>query len=64
MESLSIAHTKFNCVYHIVFIPKYRRKVMFGKLKMTFEKLFANFVNTKTSKLSKVVCVVIIFIYA
>ncbi|MCI9386593.1 MAG: IS200/IS605 family transposase, partial [Lachnospiraceae bacterium] len=27
-----LAHTKYNCTYHIVFIPKYRRKVMYGKI--------------------------------
>ena len=27
----SIAHTKWNCKYHIVFAPKYRRKVFFGE---------------------------------
>ena len=26
----SLAHTKWNCKYHIVFAPKYRRKTMFG----------------------------------
>ena len=25
----SIAHSKWNCKYHIVFAPKYRRKVFF-----------------------------------
>jgi putative transposase len=29
----SLAHTKWNCIYHIVFIPKYRRKVLYGKVK-------------------------------
>jgi putative transposase len=29
----SLAHTKWNCVYHVVFIPKYRRKIMYGKVK-------------------------------
>jgi putative transposase len=24
---------KYNCIYHIVFIPKYRRKVLYGKLR-------------------------------
>ena len=33
MDSNSLAHTKWECQYHIVFIPKYRRKVMYGKLK-------------------------------
>ena len=27
----SLAHTKWNCKYHIIWIPKYRRKVIFGK---------------------------------
>lgn len=27
----SLAHTKWNCKYHIVFAPKYRRKVFFGE---------------------------------
>lgn len=26
MDNNSIAHTKWNCAYHIVFIPKYRKK--------------------------------------
>ncbi|MBS4024532.1 MAG: IS200/IS605 family transposase [Clostridia bacterium] len=33
MDKNSLAHTKWNCTYHIVFIPKYRRKVMFGELR-------------------------------
>ncbi|MCL1791758.1 MAG: hypothetical protein FWG40_10530, partial [Peptococcaceae bacterium] len=28
---VTLAHTKWNCIYHIVFIPKYRRKVMCGE---------------------------------
>lgn len=31
MDSKSIAHTKWNCTYHIVFIPKYRRRIMYGE---------------------------------
>ena len=33
MDDLSLTHTKYNCTYHIVFVPKYRRKVMYGQLK-------------------------------
>jgi len=29
----SLAHTKWECKYHIVFIPKYRRKVLYGELR-------------------------------
>ena len=30
---IAIAHTKWKCQYHIVFIPKYRKKVLYGKVK-------------------------------
>ena len=33
MDNQSIQHTRWNCTYHIVFIPKYRRKIMYGELK-------------------------------
>ena len=33
MDNNSLAHSRYNCTYHIVFIPKYRRKVMFGELR-------------------------------
>ena len=33
MDSKSLSHTKWKCQYHIVFIPKYRRKVIYGKVK-------------------------------
>lgn len=28
----SLAHSKWNCKYHIVFAPKYRRQVIYGKI--------------------------------
>ena len=30
-DTNSLAHTKWNCKYHIVFAPKYRRKVFYGE---------------------------------
>lgn len=32
-DTNSLAHTKWNCKYHIVFVPKYRRQVIYGKIK-------------------------------
>jgi putative transposase len=29
----SLSHTKWECKYHVVFIPKYRRKALYGELK-------------------------------
>ena len=33
MDASSLSHTKWECQYHIVFIPKYRRKVLYGQLR-------------------------------
>ncbi|MCL1787391.1 MAG: IS200/IS605 family transposase [Defluviitaleaceae bacterium] len=33
MDIKSLSHTKWNCKYHIVFAPKYRRQVIYGKIK-------------------------------
>ncbi len=33
MDNSSLSHTRWKCQYHIVFIPKYRRKVMYGQVK-------------------------------
>ena len=30
-DNNSLAHTKWNCKYHIVFAPKYRRKLFYGE---------------------------------
>lgn len=32
-DDSSLSHTRWNCKYHIVFIPKYRRKEIYGKLR-------------------------------
>ncbi|MBQ7636302.1 MAG: IS200/IS605 family transposase [Lachnospiraceae bacterium] len=33
MDSKSLSHTRWKCQYHIVFIPKYRKKVLYGRLR-------------------------------
>ena len=32
-ETQSLAHTKWECKYHVVWIPKYRRKALYGELR-------------------------------
>ena len=32
MDNNSLAHTKWNCKYHIVFTPKYRRQAIYQKI--------------------------------
>lgn len=31
MDNKSLSHTRWKCQYHIVFIPKYLKKVLYGK---------------------------------
>ena len=33
LDTNSLAHTKWECKYHIVFAPKYRRQIIYGKVK-------------------------------
>lgn len=33
MDKNTLAHTSWNCKYHIVFAPKYRRQIIYGKIK-------------------------------
>ncbi|MBR0376719.1 MAG: IS200/IS605 family transposase [Firmicutes bacterium] len=33
MDDNSLAHTRWDCKYHIVFAPKYRRQVIYGQIK-------------------------------
>ena len=47
----SLAHTKWNCKYHIVFAPKYRRQVFYGEKRRAIGEILGNCVNGKESKL-------------
>jgi putative transposase len=38
-DTNSLAHTKWECKYHIVFAPKYRRKAIYGKYKVEIGKI-------------------------
>lgn len=33
MDKNTLSHTTWNCKYHLVFAPKYRRQVIYGKIK-------------------------------
>ena len=39
LDVTSLAHTKWNCKYHVVFAPKFRRKVIYGKIKEDIGKM-------------------------
>ena len=51
MDNQSLSHTKWNCTFHIVFIPKYRRKVMYGNLREDVREVIKKLCRMKDVKL-------------
>ena len=47
MNNNSLAHTKWNCKYHIVFAPKYRRQVIYGQLRADIGKILRELCERK-----------------
>jgi putative transposase len=45
----SLSHTKWECKYHVVFIPKYRRKALFGALRRDLGDMFRKLAEQKES---------------
>ncbi len=43
----SLAHTTWNCKYHIVFAPKFRREIIYGKLREEIGKILRELCNWK-----------------
>lgn len=46
-DSQSLSHTKWNCKYHIVFAPKYRRQEIYGKTKEDIGKIIRQLCDIK-----------------
>lgn len=38
-DLISLSHTKWNCKYHIVFTPRYRRKIFYGEKRREIGKI-------------------------
>ena len=47
MDKNSLAHTTWDCKYHIVFAPKYRRQIIYGKLKADIGKILRTLCERK-----------------
>ena len=52
-EYKSLCHTKWECKYHVVFIPKCRRKVLYGKLRQHLGEVFRELARRKESQLEE-----------
>ena len=47
----SLSHMKWDCKYHVVFIPKYRRKRIFGKLRLHLGEILHELAKQKQSRI-------------
>ena len=46
----SLGHTRWDCKYHLIWIPKCRKKVLFGDLRKDLGNVFRELVLQKESK--------------
>ena len=46
-KAQSLAHTKWLCKYHIVFTPKYRRKIIFAQLRDSIKEILQSLCKYK-----------------
>jgi putative transposase len=48
-DHLSLSHTRWECKYHVVFVPKCRRKVLYGEIRKELGKVLAELARQKES---------------
>jgi putative transposase len=52
-EYASLSHTKWDCKYHIVFIPKCRRRVLYKSLRQHLGEVFRHLAQQRESKIEE-----------
>ena len=49
----TLKHTEWDCKYHVVFIPKYRRKAIYGDLRRYLGDIFRELAREKESRIEE-----------
>jgi len=52
-EYQSLSYTKWDCKYHVIFIPKYRRRVLYGQLRRHLGEVFRKLAEQKESRIEE-----------
>ena len=47
MDTEPLAHIKWNCKYYIVFAPKFRRQIVYGRIKAEIGKILRSLCERK-----------------
>ena len=58
MDNNSLSHTRWNCKYHIIFSPKYRRREIYGKLRNDIGKIIRGLCKRKGINIIEAECCV------
>ncbi len=53
MNRRSLSHTRWECKFHVVFVPKYRRKAVFGRLCPELGTVFGRLASQKESEIEE-----------
>ena len=61
MDKNSLAHTRWECKYHIVFAPKYRRKIIYNKIKADVAHILSELCKRKGTQTLNINLVIDIF---
>jgi putative transposase len=52
-EYWSLNHTQWECLYHVVFIPKYRRKLLYGQLRRQLGEVLRRLAEQRESRVEE-----------
>ena len=52
-EFESLSHSKWECKYHVVFIVKFRRKVLYGELRKHLGEVFRKLAEQRESRVEE-----------
>lgn len=55
-DNNSLSHSSYNCKYHIVFAPKYRRKVIYGQIRTDIGKILRMLCERKGIEIIEAEC--------
>jgi putative transposase len=47
----SLSHSSWNCKYHVIFVPKYRKKVIYGKIREKLGLIFHELARQKECRI-------------
>ena len=53
MDYETLSHSKWDCKYHVVFIPKYRKKTLFAELRRHLGTVFRGLAEQKESRIEE-----------